>query len=110
MTEVRQGKNDERHLKCAREEAAVGTAIAAESRADFGRTGREFRRLFREAREAFPIPQDDRIQITLPDVVGLSLADGSVHWRMATDIYEPYSGTRPSEEKAGAFVKALPSI
>jgi hypothetical protein len=62
--------------------------VAAESRADFDRTEKEFGDLFRDARAAFPIPKSERIHITLPEVVELSLADGSAHWRMAADFYE----------------------
>jgi len=82
--------------------------VAAESRAHFQQTARAFDQLFRDAREAFPIPKDERIQITLPDVVELSLAEGSAHWRMAADIYERYSGTRPSDDEVRAFVRLCP--
>ncbi len=83
-------------------------SIAEEICSDFEKAADEFKQLFRETREAFPIPKDQRIQITLTDVIGVSLADGSAHWRLAADMYEHYSGIRPSEEAVRAFIKLCP--
>ena len=81
--------------------------VAVESRElSFG-TEKQFKQMFREARERFPIPPDERIQITLQDVVELALKDGA-HWRMAADIYERYSGTRLSEPEIRNFVNDCP--
>ena len=51
--------------------------VAVESRGQSFGAEKQFKQLFREAREAFPIPDNERIQITLQDVVELSLAEGN---------------------------------
>jgi hypothetical protein len=81
--------------------------VAAECREGSSGTDKQFKRLFRYAREKFPIPPEERIQITLQDVVELSLMDKS-HWGMASDIYERFSSVRLSEPEIREFVGLCP--
>jgi hypothetical protein len=92
----------------ARPEFLNDDALAAEMCADFEKAGDEFDQLFRSAREAFPIPKDERIQMTLADTIESLEVDGSPHWRLATDIYERYAQQRPSEPEVRAFVRLCP--
>jgi hypothetical protein len=81
--------------------------VAAESREASSGADKQFKRLFRDAREKFLIPPEERIQITLHDVVELSLRDKS-HWAMASDIYEHFSGVRLSDPEIRQFVGLCP--
>jgi hypothetical protein len=81
--------------------------VAAESRDGSSGADKQFKHLFRDAREKFPIPPEERIRITLQDVVELSLVDKS-HWAMASDIYERFSGVRLSEPETREFVGLCP--
>lgn len=81
--------------------------VAAESREVSSGADKQFKRLFRDARERFPIPPEERVQITLHDVVELSLRDKS-HWAMASDIYEGFSGVRLSDAEIRQFVGLCP--
>ncbi len=81
--------------------------VAAESREGSSRADKQFKQLFRDAREKFPIPPKERIQITLQDVVELSLMDKS-HWAMASNIYKRFSGVRLSEPEIREFVGLCP--
>ena len=92
----------------ARPELLTDNALAAAMCADFEKAGDEFDQLFRGAREAFPIPKDERIQITLADTIESLEVDGSPHWRMAADIYEQNAQQRSSETEVRAFIKLCP--
>ncbi len=81
--------------------------VASESKKESSSAKKRFKQLFREVRENFPIPADERIQITLQDVVNLALVDKS-HWGIAADIYETYSGVRLSEPEIREFVGLCP--
>ena len=81
--------------------------VAEESWKESSAANKQFKQLFRGAREKFPIPPEERIQITLQDVVEVSLVDKS-HWAMASDIYERFSGVRLSEPEIREFVRLCP--
>lgn len=91
----------------ARPEFLTDDSLAGEMYADFKATQKEFKRVYRDAREKFPIPDEDRKDITVEDVINLSVMQKS-HWGLAGDIYERYSGKRLGEDEARAFAKACP--
>jgi hypothetical protein len=94
----------------ARPEFLKQRCIADEIRAGFEKANAEFDQLFREAREQFPIPKEERIQVTLADVVEVSQKDGNPHWKLAADIYERYAGSRPTETEMRAFIEVCPPL
>lgn len=81
--------------------------VAVENRQQSSELKKRFKQVFREARDKFPVPDDERTQITLQDVVESASIDGA-HWRMASNIYDRYSGIRLSESGIRNFVKQCP--